>query len=209
MAYEGPVKIVGTGSGLLVRDERSREERGEGEETRDQEPEGVRVGSHASGSRYTEQTDGRLTVHTKDGEHLCTYEPGQWNVVEDKDGVHVHRLGDHDPFAAAGPQEPERIDTGDSMAARLNEANRRFWDRGARTGDASPRDPSGASSAAIAAGLDRDPEPAAAAAAAEGYERAEPGALQTRAAVASKGERKWPKRKLERSNRRRCQISRR
>jgi hypothetical protein len=87
-------------------------------------------GTHPPGSTFHEDNNGRLTIYDGDGELMCTYEPGAWHVAEDREGVHVGRTGEHDPFPK--PETPERIDVRDNHPAALRELNARnaaFWKR--------------------------------------------------------------------------------
>jgi hypothetical protein len=87
-------------------------------------------GTHPPGSTYHEDNDGRLTIYDGDDELVCMYEPGAWHVAEDRQGVHVGRTGEHDPFPE--PETPERVDVRDNHPAAVRELNARnaaFWKR--------------------------------------------------------------------------------
>jgi hypothetical protein len=114
-------------------------------------PEGQWHGSHPPGSRYDEASNGELSIYSAAGDLLCTYPPGKWRMHEDSGGVHVAKLGPHNPFPE--PETPERIDVQDSepvTLAKMNKANANFWRNG---GNGSDADPLKASNRALHSGI--------------------------------------------------------
>jgi hypothetical protein len=92
--------------------------------------EGQWHGTHPAGCKYNIETNGELSVYDASENLVCVYQPGAWSVVEDENGVHVGRTGNHNPLA--GPTTPEKVDESaqdgaPSILRRMNMANTRFW----------------------------------------------------------------------------------
>jgi len=100
---------------------------------RDQSAGGTRgqhVGTHPAACKFSQDSTGRLSVHSPGGDLVAAYEPATYQTVEDNAGlVHVYRTGDYDPVEAMRI-EPKRIADGHPAALRaMNEANDAFWNR--------------------------------------------------------------------------------
>ena len=130
--YVGRYRI--RGPRMAARDARGRDdERGE------------RVGSHPYGCQFSQDDDGVLHVVSARGDHVCEYAPAQYELREDGEMIHIHKIGEHDasrhervPVQDRLP--PVRVSAGGDTVAefaglrRMNEyadrlRSRGFWAR--------------------------------------------------------------------------------